>query len=245
MGETPKRVTRSKSDDSGVSALLMKMKNEIIQATQSEIRKESVKILEKLSTLEGRIEKIEYSLSHLTSKQNDQEAKIAALANQIDEMRSSVPKQMYDEMYERLRRSKNVIISGASEHVDGNVQERRQKDHEFVEMLLRKLNVSLNEMDKITRIGKIKSNPNRLIRVTFSGVEAAAHVLQSAKSLRSQNEYKKIFINPDRTPFQQRQFAELRRELKSRKELGEDVVIFRGEIINKDDFERKTHQNFR
>jgi hypothetical protein len=242
---TPKtRITRSKSDDSGFLTLLEKVKDEIVQATQAEIRKESEKIIKKLSSLEGRIDSLEKSFASLTSKQCANEEKIVNLSNQIDEMKQTVGNDLYDEMYQRMRRSKNIIISGVPEHLNGDVKERQNKDLEFVHNLLQVLKVNPSYSEKVTRIGKIKNNSNRLIRVNLDDNEITSEILKNAKSLRSLKEFKDVFVNPDRTPLQQQQFVDLRRQLKARRELGEDVVIFGNKVVSRDSLGKRTQKNF-
>lgn len=241
-----KRTTRSNSNDNDISALLVKMKNEIIQATQQEIKKAIKTVIEKLSSLEGRIDNLEHSLLRLSSNQADHEEKISALSTQVCEMKCSFANEAYDELQQRLKRRRNLIISGVPEHDDGSVQERQERDKEFVESLLQRLKMDPGNCREIyvSRIGKIRSTSSRLIRVVFTQDESASQVLQSAKSLRLYDEYKNVFINPDRTPSQQQHFSELRRELKARKEKGEDVVIFRGKVTNRAELKRDSERNF-
>lgn len=241
---TPKRNTRSKSDDGGVSALLSKMKTEIIQATQLEIRKETAKIMEKLSNLDDRINKVETSLSLLTSKHNMQDERISDLSRRLDEMRKSVGDGMYVEIQDRIKRSKNIVISGISEHTGGSIEERHEKDLNHVNIILQTLHADVSKTFTVNRIGKIKPNSNRLIRVTLPSEEEASKVLRSAKSLKSHKEFGNVFMNPDRTLTQRLQFAELRRECRARRESGEDVVIFGGRVVVRDTLKRENQQNF-
>ena len=242
---TPKRVTRSKSNDGDVAALLMRMKDEIIQATQQEIRKEIRTVIEKLSCLENRIESLELSLSRVSSRQEQQEECITDLANQVNElkMKSSSSDEIFDELHERLKRSKNLIISGVPEHETGSVEERREKDEIYVRTILETLKCDPGCYKNISRIGKIRNDGSRLIRVTVFTAELASQILQTAKLLRRYGEYRKVYINPDRTMAQQKHFSMLHRELKARRDGGEDVVIFRGRVANKDAL-RDSSKNF-
>jgi hypothetical protein len=184
------------------------------------------------------------SLAQLTSKQTQQDLKISDLSDRLDEMKYEIHQGIHDEIQDRIRRGKNVLISGISEHINGNVEERHKKDLKQVEAPFQTLHVDLKGAPRVSRIGKIKPNSHRLIRVTLSCEEEVSQLLRSAKSLRSHNEFKKVFLNPDRTPAQQLKFADLLRELRARRDLGEEVVIFRGKVIAKEILERGNHQNF-
>jgi hypothetical protein len=61
-------------------------------------------------------------------------------------------------------------------------------------------------------------------------------ILKACKELKKRQEYKNVFINPDRTPLEQAIDKRLRHELKERRENGEDnLVIYRGKVINRNE----------
>ena len=242
--EARRRSNRLKSNIDDISTLLVKMKNEIIQANREDIKNEMKIVVDKLCALESRIDNIELTLSMLTSKQLIQEEKIAALSKQMADSKTNISEDVQSELLQRVRRMKNIIISGVPEHEEGRVEDRKELDEKYVESLLRTLHVNLNLNGKTSRMGTIKKNSNRLIRVTLPDDAVVSNILQSAKSLRKHDDFKNVFINPDRTPSQQEHFSELRRELKARQQMGENVVIFRGKISEKNALRGFPNQNF-
>ncbi len=58
---------------------------------------------------------------------------------------------------------------------------------------------SLPLMKECYRVGKKKESVDRPIRVTFHSREAAADVLRYSKELRLNDDFKHVYINPDRT----------------------------------------------
>jgi hypothetical protein len=83
----------------------------------------------------------------------------------------------------------------------------------------------------VHRIGKPGGTRPRLLKVRCKDSEFRNHLLRRAKELRKNHKYKGIFINPDRTPIEQRRYKELLEELKERKDSKEDVVIFRNRVV--------------
>ena len=79
-----------------------------------------------------------------------------------------------------------------------------------------------------------------MIRVTMGDESSRMQVLRNAKSLRSFPAYGKVFINPDRAPKEQMQFKASYREFKERKQNGEDVVFYRGKVVDRS----KLKENF-
>ena len=244
MSSPPKRTTRSQSTDNDMLSLLSKMEGRLLQASST--TQQGLKtVLEKLSSLESRIDNIENCLGRLTSSQAVHEKKIADLSNEVGEMKSCITNEVYDEVHQRVKRSKNVIISGVQEHLVGSVDERRVKDTAFVLQLLQAVKVECGEDDiNVARLGKIQDNSYRLLRVTFPNDETATQALQAGKELRHHDEYKTIFINIDRTKTQQQQFSVLRRELKARREKGEDAVIFRNKVVSRESLRTLSQKDF-
>ena len=76
-----------------------------------------------------------------------------------------------------------------------------------------------------------------MLKVEFSTEEDKRKILQKAKSLRQKPEYRFVFINPDRTIFQQKEFILIHEELRRRRENGEDVVIFKNKVVTKNNLQ--------
>ena len=96
------------------------------------------------------------------------------------------------------------------------------------------LEEDVSEIRDIRRIGKDIGRGRKMIKLELSSEEVKQSVLRKARSLRHNPKYKSVFINPDRTPLQQKEFKLLREELRVRKENGEDVVIFKNKVTKRD-----------
>lgn len=66
------------------------------------------------------------------------------------------------------------------------------------------------------------------------GLADVQRVLRSGRKLRSSTRFRRVFVAKDLTKLQQEEARNLRAELKRRRELGEDVVIFRNQVRTKD-----------
>ena len=103
--------------------------------------------------------------------------------------------------------------------------------------------IGVNDMDlvadQVSRIGPLNTNSSRprLLRVKCETMEEKLSILRLSKKLRDCEEYKGIYVNPDLT-LKQRELGKIQRqELKRRRDAGEDVVIRRGQIIAKQNFQ--------
>jgi hypothetical protein len=144
-------------------------------------------------------------------------------------------------MEERDRRKANLIVSGIVEKEDGTVVERKQHDKAKVETLLQNLcDFNSTVITSVNRIGKVNSSKPRLLKIVCGNIETKLSLLRKAKELRRISSFKGVYLNPDQTPMQQKESKRLREELRRRRALGEDVLIQRGKIV-----ERQTIQNFR
>ena len=99
----------------------------------------------------------------------------------------------------------------------------------------------------VTRLGKIVHSRPRLLRFKCANMQEKITLLKGSKNLRNDGQFKKVFVNPDLTECQRKRDKSLREQLKSRRDRGEDVVIYRGEIVQKDSTGTRVsfHSNFR
>ena len=147
-----------------------------------------------------------------------------------------------NEVEERDRRKPNLIVSGLLEKEEGDVLERKRWDEKQVEALFQSLcQMNKDAISSVHRIGKVnlvKSTP-RLLKVVCRDNESKRALLRKARDLRNTANFKQVYVNPDLTPVQQEQSKRLRRELRMRRDRGEDVVISNGRVI-----QRNGTQNF-
>ena len=237
MSNSPKttnsnaRTTRSNSQTTitlpDMKELLDKSKNETIKEMKLQTDKIAITVTQILS----RLEDLEASNKQLQKKNQELEREVEKLKT---ESRDRIIAVAY-EVYQRSRRKKNIIIAGAPESSDGSVDERKQKDEALCKQLFDDLSTNVDFVET-TRIGRPGNDRPRLLRVRFWKVEEKIKVLRSCKELRNLQEYKNVFINPDRTPLEQKIDKGLRDELKERREHGEaDLVVYKGKIVKRNE----------
>ena len=133
------------------------------------------------------------------------------------------------------------MLFGVPEKLDGSVEDCMEHYLNFCEELVTKLWMDEEEdFNQPVRIGRSNNNSPHLLRLKCKSLEQRSRILRSSRALRRFPEFQNVFVNPDRTPMQQAAHKVLQNDLKMRKQNGEDVMIFRGEIV-----EKTTRQNFR
>ena len=236
------RKTRSNSMTgvslSNVKQLLISCKNELIDTFKTELRK----ISDVLESVKVRVECIEVNLSEIKETVSRHDDDIKEIKESFVNAESNLFSFMSEEMEERIHRMNNVIISGIPE-IDGSFIER--KDHDFNKVLdvALHLNPSFKAscVKDVHRIGKIKPDQTRLLRMTLVDYNNKISLLRNAKKLRSITSFRNVYVNTDRTRFQAEEFKNLRNEFRNRKERGEDVMIYRNKVIER---EHAPFQNF-
>ena len=87
---------------------------------------------------------------------------------------------------------------------------------------------------KASRVGRSNQGKNRLMVVTLRDESEKWEILKMAKQLRNAGaEFERIYVAPDLSPAEQLRDRNLRQELKSRREAGEDVIIYKHKVIQR------------
>ena len=243
MPFTPKqRTLRSNFTDhsatnNDIILIIEKQKHEIIESFKNDIKI----IHDKIDSLESKIQNFESTLKVITKRQNEQEYQLSQLSDEMKNIKMEFTHEILDEIEQRNRRRNNIIICGLGESQSGDLKERSSHDELEVRKVFGKLKIDNIDIKNATRLRKIEVGKKRLLRIKLSSEECKIKLLQCARSLKRFPEYKGVFLNPDRTPLEQRHFTLLRTELKHRKDRGEDVVIFRGRIVERQSLNGNSH----
>ena len=144
-----------------------------------------------------------------------------------------------DEVENRNRRRRNVVVSGTPQSSHES-SEDTEEDIRFTKDLFQTLGLEADTVPDASLVGKRSSERPRLLRVRFKDSVFRDSVLRNAKELRKHPKYRSVFINPDRTPLQQKLWRERLSERKKRKDDNKDAVILR----NRNDI-RENNQTFR
>ena len=234
MPNTPSfRNTRSGSNSSAVNlndikVLIENSKSEILNAVKHEVEK----INDAFGPLLIRVEELEKRNERLESEIQQMRGRSERLATTGHEEWSDTREDLLNEMEERHRRRKYLIVSGLPESRTGSIEDRRLKDRELIGAIASVTGMDEFEPRDIHRIGRLDGQRPRLLRLKCKDLDTKLAFLRAAKSLRNSSDFRKVYINPDLTRVQREKGKALRAELKARREAGEMVTIRRGKIID-------------
>lgn len=231
MTPTPGRNLRSQTVTLGdLKSLIESVKEEVVNMTKS------------IDRLSGRVNSIEQRLQTITMEQNDCRQEILDIRKELSNQADKETIMM--EIQERLEKRKCLILSGVTESFGENANERHKNDERQVRDLFKSLNIESEGVKEVIRIGKITTGKPRLLRVKCNSVSKRNEILRKSKELKRLNTYKHVYVNPDLTKDEQKLQKALRDELKRRRNLGEQVVIWKNEIRLKQDIPSSRSQNF-
>ena len=222
-----------------MNAALQSIKQEIISTISAEIKTVS----EKLSNLEERINKFESVALKISVEQETQAHEIENLKEDVKNVKLTVTEDVIYEAEQRFKRRQNIIIAGLPEPSSGSLPDRKKVDEEEVRQLFCAMNLPDINFKQSVRFGKVQKGKIRPIRVNLVEEDSKFELLRRARSLRTTDRYKSVYINPDRTSLEQSRFISLQREVQGRRSRGEDVVLFRGKVVSRNELALK--QNFR
>ena len=196
------------------------------------------------ASLNKSIEETNTRLSKLEEANDNLRSKNKKLKEEIKNLKISSENNLEsiaDEIHLRHLRQANLIIFGVPEKVDGSINVRKDCDIVYVNEILKELNIEFDVARNFLteppiRIGRPKDNGVRPLRIICASMTMKNKILRASTSLKDKEQYRAVFIHPDWTPMQQVGDKKLRAELKRRKEAGEDVIVRRGKIVEKQNF---------
>lgn len=208
------------------------------------MKHELEKLSEVLTCLNERVAGLEDRLAAFDAIQGKQEMEIIELKKSLKDLKTvdnaDIFENICNEATARWRKEKYLIVSGISEHSSGDLKERRQRDIDVIELLAREIGVDDIDLDpyEVSRVGRLDCNRPRLLRFKCDKIEARRQFLRNSRNLRKSPEFRSVYINPDLTLLQRKRNFDLRKEVKQRREDGENVGIRRGRIS---DLSQKTN----
>lgn len=241
MGTPKGRVTRNNSN-SNINISLQDIHN-LINSTKIELvtamKDETEKINKTLTRLNDKVAGLESRLDAFDAKQKKQEKEIAEIKQSLKDLNPAdnnkvLFEDICNETTARWRKRKFLVVSGIPEHSSGDLEERREKDAHTLEELGKEVGVDNLDVDPddVSRIGRLDLNKPRLLRFKCDDGDTRRLLLKNSKDLRKSSNFQNVYINPDLTYFQRKRNADLRKEVKQRRESGENVGIRRGRIID-------------
>ena len=178
-------------------------------------------------------------MKHLADQMKNMENR---MENKVTDMLKTSEREMIlkvnnemDERFERFKRKNNLVLYGVPESRKGNDNDRMKEDIERTNLLLEKLEVTVEKF-KSARLGnKINADKIRPIKIELEKEEDKYKILKGAGKIKNieDEDLKKIIISPDMTIKQRELDRILREELKNRRQAGEtNIKIKNGRIVN-------------
>ena len=153
------------------------------------------------------------------------------------------------EQKEKEKRQFNIVLHNLKESAATDRAIRKQEDIELCCSLFSTyLNVSAS-LKAAIRLGKKGSRPCRLLKLTLSSLDKKAKILKlkskKLKAAQNPEHIKKIFINPDLTPLEQKRNNSLRKQLADMNKVQNIIlyVIRKGQIVRKHGPNTSAHAN--
>ena len=217
-----------------IRALMLDSNKEILQSIKS-LREDLDNLRTTIKSFDRRIAGIEESMSSFRKSQDKCEAEVNTLKSTVNEMKKSISDhklEILKEVEMREHRRDNLIIYGLSEKEEGTMKERRVHNQLLLRdtSILAEIGTSNEDIHDFYRVGRITADKRRPIKLKMKKRSAKHEILNKAKNLKFSTNFKKIFIRNDLTKAQQLEQSDLQKELKSRREAGQDAVIYNGEV---------------
>ena len=146
------------------------------------------------------------------------------------------PSAVNSEVSEREKRKNNIVIHNMAEPQSGITDPQKKKDADIQEvnfMLREGMQIKNTMATEATRLGalRVDGRPRSLL-VTLNGDREL--VIRKQSTARQYEDWEKVVIQPDRTLKQRAEYEALRKELKARKENGEqNLYIKDGQICQR------------
>lgn len=206
-----------------IKSLIDASKDEIINSLRAELHS----LRESISSLSIRVDKLE--------EENKSQREALNLVNNDPSSLNTTCSEMMNEIQQRERRKRNLIIYGAPEATTGAVEERKAADKLLCSEIFEAIGSPDCSFKDISRIGKLRSDKGRLLRVTLVNEGDKHRLISRSKLLRNIAKFKNTFIKSDLTHLQRKIDYELRKELQAKKAANpdKDFIIHRGKITER------------
>ena len=178
--------------------------------------KEKQDLKEKITELEKKWEMFKIEIKEETTK-----SVMEAVTQNLDLHLA----ERFQEMEEREKKKKNIVIYNVPESQHNDPKERQSDDvARCLDIFQNSLKVTEFQVEKVVRLGRRENNERkRPLLVKMTSETEKQKILSSAKNLKTETEpwKKHLGISRDMTPMERIQEVGLRRELKEKRERGE------------------------
>jgi hypothetical protein len=143
---------------------------------------------------------------------------------------------------DREERGNNIVIFNVEESQGADQEAQKRSDCNEIKHILDTVipGLATDKVEKVMRLGKKPDSKNnskpRPIKVVLKDQETRNSVLRKAWRLKDHNSLKKVGIAADKTVKERNEEKACREEYRTRK-AQEDVVIFKGKVVTKEERE--------
>nr|CAI5852005.1 unnamed protein product [Callosobruchus analis] len=207
--------------------------NEILETQIKRIMEENEKLLNiyqqkiailenevlKIASVQDRASKLERQLEKLSAKLEKSDVDIVNINNKLYEMKyQEVSRNTINEINDRETRKNNLMVFNLEEG-DNTVN----CDTVAAKEIIKHVCAGLNANDiKTFRVGRPQPNKTRPLRVVMKSQTEVRNVFFKAKELKKAPKYEHLALGLDKTPAQLAAFKNLKKELETRIQSGED-----------------------
>lgn len=229
MTSPPRTRGRANSLQSDVTIDAIKA---LIESSKSEI----------ITSLKDDIQSLKDTIKTLVARVDTLESENKKLTVQYETLKKTIPPPSFvqescsfimNEMEDRQARRCNLIVRGISESTCGSSDDRIAEDREKCKDMFKTLDLDDVPIQHVMRLGKKHSGNKRLLKICLSNATDRDKALRNSRQLKETEEFSDVFLQPDMTIYQQKVHQELRKELKHARDMGHQVVIYKGRVVDR------------
>ena len=204
-----------------------------------------------MSKMEQKIYKnVDKLIDEKIEKQNQHQNRLETMMNEVKDAEINIGNRIQkevkiymDNQKEKENKANNIIVLKMEEQAGTTEEEQVENDRKEIKKLFQTTNPELtaefeNVLDKkkTFRLGKKRTETTkpRPIKIELPDEEMKRQIFRGCRNLR-QSPFNHVSIQNDLTKEEQELNFRLRQELRQRKEKGEKVCIFNGQIIDEKD----------
>ena len=232
-------LTTSFIDTSSSAVTLEDIKTMIAESHES-LSKDILDVKAILTSFATRVKKVEEAVEKIRTEQTSLKEEVQGIIEDNQCLQNEVAEFCMEELQNRTNRMNNLILMGVAEQENGTIDERKRHDEANFQDIIKEIGVAGATVTDCRRIGRKPKSGPRLLKVRVTNNQKKREILSKSKSLKHSVNFNNVFIKPDQTPMQQQLDVQLKAELSARRQNGENVTIYRGRVVPKNET-----QNFR
>lgn len=218
----------------------------ISRTTYNDIKKPDSEVMFFCKFCKGTAKTLVATLGNLNKKYDALEARFSALEGRINagpdtdqvfssqsvdasnvgvQNTASMIEATLNELQDQKRRECNLMIFGLRETDD------EDQEKSGVQGLLNAVGIEPSSLISMQRLGHRSTNKPRAVKLHMSSSEPKRVALSNAKSLKSSDAYKFVYVKPDLTAMQLKKQRALVDALKAANNSGKKMVIRQGRLV--------------